>query len=132
MLHHNYRRHARCPVAGPRPREQTDAAVFVCCLARGATHRPPAAAPRAGQIEAEAAGSDGRTSLDAFRDRFDLAVEIIDRRRELHLSQEQVAAASGLNQSVVSRIEQGVANPTARTLAVLARALDARITLTTR
>ena len=29
-------------------------------------------------------------------------------------------------------IEQGVANPTARTLAVLARALDARLTLTSR
>lgn len=84
------------------------------------------------QIEEEAEGADGRTHLDALRDRFDLAVEIIDRRRELHLTQEQVAAASGLHQSVVSRIEQGVANPTARTLAMLARALDARITLTSR
>jgi transcriptional regulator with XRE-family HTH domain len=37
-----------------------------------------------------------------------------------------------LHQSVVSRIEQGVANPTARTLAVLARALDAKLTLTGR
>jgi ribosome-binding protein aMBF1 (putative translation factor) len=35
-----------------------------------------------------------------------------------------------LHQSVVSRIEQGVANPTARTLSVLARALDAKLTLT--
>ena len=51
-------------------------------------------------------------------------------RHELHLTQQQVAAASGLHQSVVSRIEQGVANPTARTLAVLARAPDAKLTLT--
>jgi len=60
-------------------------------------------------------------------------VQIIDRRRELHLTQQQAAAAAGLHQSVVSRIEPGVANPTARSLAVLARrALDARLTPTGR
>lgn len=84
------------------------------------------------EIEAEAEGPAGRAHLDELRDRFDLVVQIIDRRRELHLTQQQVAAASGLHQSVVSRIEQGVANPTARTLAVLARALDAKLTLTGR
>jgi DNA-binding XRE family transcriptional regulator len=87
-----------------------------------------------GQIEREAGaeGPTGRAHLDALRDRFDLVEQIIDRRRELHLTQEQVAAASGLHQSVVSRIEQGVANPTARTLGALARALDARLTITGR
>jgi len=84
------------------------------------------------ESEAEAEGPAGRAHLDELRDRFDLVVQIIDRRRELHLTQQQVAAASGLHQSVVSRIEQGVANPTARTLAVLARALDARLTLSGR
>jgi len=82
--------------------------------------------------EAEAEGPAGRAHFDELRDRYDLVVQIIDRRRELHLTQQQVAAAAGLHQSVVSRIEQGVANPTARTLAVLARALDARLTLTGR
>ena len=80
--------------------------------------------------EAEAEGAVGRARLDELRDRFDLVVQIIDRRHELHLTQQQVAAAAGLHQSVVSRIEQGVANPTARTLSVLARALDAKLTLT--
>ena len=82
--------------------------------------------------EAQEEGPAGRTHLDELRDRFDLVVQIVERRRELHLTQQQVAAASGLHQSVVSRIEQGVANPTARTLAALARALDARLTLTGR
>ena len=82
--------------------------------------------------EAEAEGPPGRAHADALRDRLDLVVQIIDRRRELHVTQQQVAAASGLHQSVVSRIEQGVANPTARTLAMLARALDAELTLTGR
>jgi len=84
------------------------------------------------EFEAEAEGPAGQAHLDELRDRFDLVVQIIDRRRELHLTQQQVAVASGLHQSVVSRIEQGVANPTARTLALLARALDARLTLTGR
>jgi len=53
-------------------------------------------------------------------------------RTRAGMTQQQVAAASGLHQSVVSRIEQGVANPTARTLAALSRALDARLTLTGR
>jgi hypothetical protein len=82
--------------------------------------------------EADAEGPAGRAHLDALRDRFDLAGELVDRRRELHLTQAQVAAASGLDQSVVSRIEQGLGNPTARTLALLARALDARLTLVDR
>jgi ribosome-binding protein aMBF1 (putative translation factor) len=82
--------------------------------------------------EAEAEGPAGRAHLDALRDRFDLVEQIIDRRRELHMTQGQVAEASGLHQSVVSRIEQGLANPTARTLAALARALDAKLTLTSR
>jgi ribosome-binding protein aMBF1 (putative translation factor) len=84
------------------------------------------------QINAEAEGESGRAHLESLRDHVDLAVQIIDRRRVLHMTQEQVAAAAGLHQSVVSRIEQGVANPTARTLALLARALDARLTLTSR
>ena len=82
--------------------------------------------------EADAEGPGGRAHLDALRDRFDLAQQFIDRRLELHMTQAQVAAASGLDQSVVSRVEQGLGNPTARTLAVLARALDASLALVSR
>ncbi len=82
--------------------------------------------------EAEAEGAAGRAHLDSLRDRFDLAVQLIDRRRALNMTQQELAAAAGLHQSVVSRIEQGVANPTVRTLSALARALDARLTLSER
>lgn len=82
--------------------------------------------------EAEAEGPEAGAHLDALRDRFDLAVQLIDRRRALHMTQQELAAASGLHQSVVSRIEQGVANPTVRTLSALARALDVRLTLSER
>ena len=82
--------------------------------------------------EADAEGPGGRGHLDALRDRLDLAQQLIDRRLELHMTQAQVAAASGLDQSVVSRVEQGLGNPTARTLALLARALDASLALVSR
>jgi DNA-binding XRE family transcriptional regulator len=82
--------------------------------------------------EADAEGPGGRAHLDALRDRLDLAQQLIDRRLELHMTQAQVAAASGLDQSVVSRVEQGLGNPTARTLALLARALDASLALVSR
>lgn len=82
--------------------------------------------------EADAEGPGGRAHLDALRDRFHLAQQIIDRRLELRMTQAQVAAASGLDQSVVSRVEQGLGNPTARTLALLARALDASLALVSR
>ena len=87
--------------------------------------------PRQIDGEVEAEGKGGREHMERLRDRFDLVEQIIDRRRELHLTQQQVAAAAGLHQSVVSRIEQGV-NPTVRTLEALAWALDARLTLTGR
>ena len=79
--------------------------------------------------EAEAEGPAGRAHLESLRDRFDLAMQIVDRRRALRMTQQELADASGLHQSVVSRIEQGVANPTVRTLSALARALDTRLTL---
>lgn len=82
--------------------------------------------------EVEAEGEAGREHLASLHNRFDLCEQIIDRRRELGLTQQQVAAAAGLHQSVVSRIEQGLANPTVRTLEALARALDARLTITAR
>lgn len=82
--------------------------------------------------EAEAEGPAGQAHLHSLRDRFDLAVQVLERRRELHMTQQQLADASGLHQTVVSRIEQGVANPTVRTLGAVARALDARLTLTGR
>ncbi len=43
-----------------------------------------------------------------------------------------MAAALGLDQSVVSRVEQELGDPTARTLALLTRALDAGVALVSR
>ena len=58
-------------------------------------------APRRGPGPSRA----GRAPFDELRDRFDLVVQVIDRRRELHLAHQQAEAATGLHQSVVSRGE---------------------------
>jgi HTH-type transcriptional regulator/antitoxin HipB len=82
--------------------------------------------------EASAEGPEGLRDIEALRARLDLAVQLIARRRQLGLTQAQLAAASGIAQAVISRIEQGSANPTVKTLNALAHALDASLTLTAR
>ena len=56
-----------------------------------------------------------------------LAVEHILLRRQRGLTQRQLSARSGIQQSEISRIEGGRANPTAATLVVLARALGGEV-----
>ena len=79
--------------------------------------------------EAEEEGPAGRAHLEELATATTWSSRSSTGWRALGLTQQQVADAAGLHQSVVSRIEQGVANPTARTLSALARALDARLTL---
>lgn len=59
-------------------------------------------------------------ALDA---QFKLAAELIALRLKRGLTQRQLAARSGVQQSEISRIEGARGNPTVATLSVLARAL---------
>ncbi len=43
------------------------------------------------------------------------------------MTQQQLAAASGIRQSEISRIESGNGNPTLKTIGALARALGAEL-----
>ena len=52
------------------------------------------------------------------------------RRRSLHMTQQQLADASGIRQSEISRIEGGNGNLTLKTIGALAHALGAEIHLT--
>lgn len=58
---------------------------------------------------------------------YQLRLAIIDARRETGLTQEQLAAASGLDQRVISRLQTGNANPTLKTLSRLAKGFDRRL-----
>lgn len=74
-------------------------------------------------------GADAVAEAAEFRAHFQLAREFIQRRQALGLTQRQLAAKSGVQQSEISRIEGGNANPTLKTVQVLARNLGAEVHL---
>ena len=80
--------------------------------------------------EAEAEGPEAVAELRLLEDRYRLASDLIGRRRALHMTQQQLAAASGIRQSEISRIEGGNGNPTLKTIGALARALGTELRLT--
>jgi ribosome-binding protein aMBF1 (putative translation factor) len=71
----------------------------------------------AAQLEAEVA------------ERIRLGEQIASLRRHRHLTQGKLAALSSVRQPEISRIERGLANPTADTLTKLATAMGARLTV---
>jgi DNA-binding phage protein len=75
--------------------------------------------------EAEAEGPAAVAELRLLEDRYRLAADLIGRRQALHMTQQQLAAASGIRQSEISRIGHG--NPTLKTISALARALGAEL-----
>lgn len=77
-------------------------------------------------------GPDAIAEAEAFRAHFRLARELAERRQMLGLTQRELARRSGVQQSEISRIEQGDANPTFQTIHVLARALGAEFCLVNR
>lgn len=82
-------------------------------------------------VEAEAAdaGPAAQRQLALFRSHYRLARQLIERRRALGLTQEQLADAAEVRQSEISRIENGRGNPTVLTLARLADALGLEVSL---
>ena len=80
--------------------------------------------------EAEAEGPEAIAQLCTFEDRYRLASDLIGLRRARSMTQQQLAAASGIRQSEISRIEGGNGNPTLKTIGALARALGAVLRLT--
>jgi len=69
---------------------------------------------------------------EAFKAHFRIAGELLALRRARRLTQLQLARKTGVHQSEISRIEGGSANPTISTVAVLAGALDAELSLRSR
>ncbi|HZK73268.1 MAG TPA: helix-turn-helix transcriptional regulator [Clostridia bacterium] len=70
-----------------------------------------------------------RRELDAARARFKLGARLLQQRLAADMTQKQLASASGVAQADISRIERGQANPTADTLATLARPLGVGLDL---
>jgi transcriptional regulator with XRE-family HTH domain len=77
--------------------------------------------------KAKAEGPEAVARWDAFHTHFAMAREVRELRKERHLTQKQLAAASGISPAEISRIERGQTNPTASTLAALLAPLGARL-----
>lgn len=77
----------------------------------------------------EDASPEDLAEFAAKLEHFELVSSLIERRKELHMSQTELAATSGLSQPEISRIESGATNPTVGTLVKLARGLGSRIRL---
>ena len=73
-----------------------------------------------------------RRQSEVFAGAYDMAVQLIALRERRGMTQAELAAATGLNQADISRIERRTANPTERTLLRIADALDADLRLVER
>lgn len=58
-----------------------------------------------------------------------VADAVAEARSKVGLTQAQLAAATGIDQSDISRIERGVGNPSINTLSRIAKALDAELNI---
>jgi ribosome-binding protein aMBF1 (putative translation factor) len=64
-----------------------------------------------------------RALLQDSRRRFGIGSKLLAKRMAAGLSQRELAAASGIDQAEISRIENGQANPTVQTLQALGNPL---------
>jgi transcriptional regulator with XRE-family HTH domain len=76
-----------------------------------------------------AEGPEAQEQLALFRSHYRLARQLAERRLTLNMTQEDLAQASGVRQSEISRLEHGRGNPTLLTLSRLARSLDLELSL---
>jgi transcriptional regulator with XRE-family HTH domain len=81
------------------------------------------------EAEARREGPQAVAELEAFDAHFRLAGEMLALRKARGLTQRQLAQKTGVNQSEISRIEGGSANPTMSTVAVLLGALGAELSV---
>ena len=79
--------------------------------------------------ETVAEGPEAVAELRYFRQRFRLARRFAEARRKRGWTQKKLAEKTGINQSEISTLESGQANPTFKTLQTLAAALGGKIEL---
>jgi DNA-binding XRE family transcriptional regulator len=82
-------------------------------------------------IESErATDPDFRAAFDAGAQRDALVRTLVDVRKRLGISQQELAKRTGLTASALSRMEAGAVDPRWSTIARVAHALGARVELT--
>lgn len=79
------------------------------------------------EVAKDSAAAGQTAAFEAYGEHFRLAVQVIRLRKEQNWTQQHLAKVSGVQQSEISRIERGQANPTFRTLQQIAHALKKTI-----
>lgn len=84
------------------------------------------------EVEAKAEGDEAVQELHALTDYYSVFNQFLKLRKKRKMTQKELAAAAGIDQSEISRIEKGAANPTLATLETLVRALGGELCIVER
>ena len=71
-----------------------------------------------------------KREYDALESEFEIIQAMIDARKQSGLTQKELAERTGINQADISKLENGTANPSLRTLRRLADGMGMRMKLT--
>lgn len=81
-------------------------------------------------IEVETIYADGRTvRIEEIPANLMVADAVLSARAKAGISQSELSAATGIDQSDISKIERGLANPSVNTLSRIANALGAKLSV---
>lgn len=72
---------------------------------------------------------DFKAEYDKLQEEYDLIQELIDARKQQHLTQKELAMRTGITQADISRIEKGLRNPSLSTVKKMAHGLGKQIRL---
>ena len=75
-------------------------------------------------LEKQLQNPDFKAEWDALEPELSIMQAVIDARKESGLTQQQLAERTGISQADISKLENGNANPSLKTLQRLASAMD--------
>ena len=78
-------------------------------------------------LKAQLNNSEFKKEYDALEPEFQIMREMLDSRTENKISQQELSRLTGITQSDISKIENGIANPSLNTLKRLAAAFGKRV-----
>ena len=78
-------------------------------------------------LKAQLNNSEFKKEYDALEPEFQIMREMLDSRTENKISQQELSRITGITQSDISKIENGIANPSLNTLKRLAAAFGKRV-----
>ena len=78
-------------------------------------------------LEKQLQNPDFKAEWDALEPELSIMQAVIDARKESGLTQQQLAERTGISQADISKLENGNANPSLKTLQRLASALDKKL-----